>query len=297
MQKSDFKQWLIVNYPNLKEITIATTVSDAFYIFNHDLGINFQEILNGDKSLKEYKICVEKYLLNSGKEPGSRPSGYTSHLRYLLKYAKELGLTRVDSKLKTIKIQKVKSKRKPRTPYTDNVMSFIDIEDVFNKVDKDPVYGEENKAVKRILKKFPNHVSLEDIMCKISVIDVTHSTHVGIHKKNFSLVDLAKKIMVIKDIDKRIESGDLLLVDEIANINGKNLLSFASKYCACHNQMVYGKDDYFKYDSVVSKAIYYKGRNFVEYSEKLDEIIESKGLINVDRIREKLDLYYWYNNK
>lgn len=298
MEKSEFKKWLTLKYPALKEVTITTTVSDAFFIFNHDLGISFDDIIDGRRTLDEYKESVRIYLINNGKNPGTRPSGYTSHIKYLIEYAQELGLIKYDVKLEIKKPTKNINRIKPQNKvYKLHAISKNDVDDAYDKVKQDPIYGEENRTIKAILNKFPNNNSLEEVVCKICVIDVTHSTHVGIHKKNFSLVDLAKKIMSIPNIDRRLKTGDLTLIDDIAYVKGVNLLSFASKYCTCHNQMIYDRDDYFKYDSIVSKAIHYRGRDFIEYSKKLDEIITSNRLSNIERIREKLDLYYWYNNK
>jgi len=296
MQKSDFKKWLITNYPHLKEVTINTTVSDAFFIFTHDIGITFEEILIGSKTLDDYKDCNKRYLLGNGKKPGTRPSGYASHLKYLIEYAHEMGFTSLDSPIIKTK-NNDKAKRHRIVEVKSHNISPSEIEEAFFKVGKNPIYGMENKALKQILLKFPQHNSLEEIICKISVIDVTHSTHVGIHKKKLSIVDLANKILSIDDIDRRIRFGDSTLVDEIATLNGVNLLSFASKYCACHNQMIYDRDDYFKFDSIVSKAIHYKGRSYTEYSKKLNDIITTNDLGSIAKVREKIDLYFWYNNK
>jgi hypothetical protein len=287
-----------MKYPELKEVTITTAVSDAFYIFNHDLGITFDDIIEGRRTLEEYKESVRVYLINNGKNPGTRPSGYTFHIKYLVKYAQDLGLTKPDLNLVSKKSSKKTKRSKPnaKIDYLQTVSKF-DVEDAFDKVVKDSIYGEENRVVHAVLNKFPNHNSIEEVVSKVCVIDVTHSTHVGIHKKNFSLVDLAKKIMSIPNIDERLESGDLTLTDEIANMKGVNLLSFASKYCACHNQMIYHRDDYFKFDSIVSKEIGYKGRDFEEYSRILDEIITSNKLKRINKIRQKLDNYIWYYNR
>lgn len=293
MERSNFKKWLIENYPQLKLITINTIVNDAYYIFNHQLGITFEEILSGEKTLQDYKESVRIYLQNKGVNPGTRPSGYTSHLKYLLKFAQSINLTTIEP---LIKISETKKRAKVVKSKSFNISEF-DIEKAYQQVIHDPIYGEENKALKSILRRYPLHNSIDEIICKISVIDVTHSTHVGIHKKHFSIVDLASKIKNINNIDERLKVGDYLLIDEIANIEGVNMLSFASKYCTCHNQMIYGKDDYYKFDNVVSKTINYRKRNYHEYSKLLDKIIEKNNLQKIQKIREKLDYYFWYNNK
>jgi len=53
MNQVEFKKWLTENYPNLKPITISTTVSDAFYIFNHDIFEDVMEKETTDISVKD----------------------------------------------------------------------------------------------------------------------------------------------------------------------------------------------------------------------------------------------------
>ncbi len=298
MNQVEFKKWLSTNYPKLKSVTINSTASDAFYIFRHDIGITFEEIIEGKKTLYDYKEVVKGYLLSNGKNPGTRPSVYTSHLKYLIEYAKVLGISTIEFEKASKKISKRASKRNVRVRKEKTInVSESDVEESAKRVEEDPVYGKESKSTKKILNRFPKHKSLEEIISKICVIDVTHSTHIGTHKKSFSVVDLAVKIKNIPNIDLRLEKGDLSLVDEIANIKGVNLLSFASKYCACHNQMIYRNDDYYKFDSVVKDAIGYRKRIYTEYVSILDKIVTLNKLTYIKNIRQKLDYYFWYNNK
>jgi hypothetical protein len=193
---------------------------------------------------------------------------------------------------------KVPTARKPRAR---QVVSFQITEDDVNNanisVKNDPVYGSEGEAVGRIIKRYPRHNSIDDIIIKLAVIDVTHSTQIFKQKQKATIIQLAQAIMNIENIDKRLEDGDIDLVTQIASSTSVGFLSIASKYCACHNQYLYKSDAYFKYDSVVSGQIKFKARNYREYCSRLDRIIDDNNLRSVRDIRQKLDHYFWYKNR
>jgi hypothetical protein len=198
-------------------------------------------------------------------------------------------------------IQHPKKSQRTRNQGAQQVLSFQISEDDVNNADisvrNDPVYGSEGEAVARIIRRFPRHNSLDDIIIKLSVIDVSHSTQLFKQKQKATIIQLAQAIMDINNIDQRLENGDIDLVTQIASSTSVGFLSIASKYCACHNQYLYKKDDYFKYDSIVSGQIKYKQRNYREYCARLDQIIDDNDLRSIPRIRQKLDHYFWYNNK
>lgn len=177
------------------------------------------------------------------------------------------------------------------------VISSKDLETASKLVRKDPIYGPEVIVLESIFKKYPTHDYIENTVIKLCVMDVTHSTQVFKQKAKVNIVKLAEAINSIPNIDKRLENGDLKLVSEIAGLTQVNFLSLASKYCALHNQIVYGKDNYYKYDSIVNKQINYKRRDYDGYHRILDEIIRSNNLGDVPNCRKKLDHYFWYNYK
>lgn len=49
-----------------------------------------------------------------------------------------------------------------------------------------------------------------------------------------AISSIANGIYQIPNIDGRLQSGDLKLVDDMANIGTRRNYSFATKYCACH---------------------------------------------------------------
>ena len=84
--RKEFKKWLDDNYSNLANITRSTVVSDASFMMHHDIGMTIEELLEGSKTLQDYKDAVKTYLISTNKPVGQRPSGYASHLKYLLEY-------------------------------------------------------------------------------------------------------------------------------------------------------------------------------------------------------------------
>lgn len=183
--------------------------------------------------------------------------------------------------------------------------------DELNKADeeikKNKVYSKDDELVTIVVKKFPKHnCDIDEIAMKIAVIDVANSTRLNMHKKTISIYDLAKKLSQIKNIDERLKEGDKTLVNEIANLYVKpRITSFASKYCAIHNQIVYKQDDFCKYDELVrsnlGKYIEVKKTSLVHnyplYHDKITEIIYLNRLDKVPNIRKKIDLFIWWDEK
>jgi hypothetical protein len=191
-----------------------------------------------------------------------------------------------------------------------NKYKKINIDDL-NRADeeikKSRVYSKDDELVTKIVKKFPKHnCNVEETAMKIAVIDVANSTRLNMHKKTISIYDLAKKISEIQGIDERLKNGDKELVSEIANLYKKPIItSFASKYCAIHNQVVYGEDKFCKYDELVKTNLnlYVEvkktklNHNYLLYHEKIMEIINANGLADVPQIKKKIDQFIWWDAK
>lgn len=172
-------------------------------------------------------------------------------------------------------------------------------------INKTNVYSEDILCAREVVNRFPKHSGdVVETVSKIAVIDALNNTQTFRNKNIVSLRKLAIMINNIQDIDIRLENGDISVVSEIALIYpGRKLYSFASKYCAIHNQEVYGKDSYAKYDNVVVQNIprFIKTtktpyiQKYDVYMEKIDEIIHINGLQNIPFIRKKLDQYIWWH--
>ena len=89
--------------------------------------------------------------------------------------------------------------------------------------------------------------SLERVLLKVTALNQFYSTNI------YDTYSMAKHIIDMQ-IDERLQSGDLTLVNELALITlkkkQKNFYSFASKYCSHHNPTAFPI-----YDSFVEKML------------------------------------------
>lgn len=97
---------------------------------------------------------------------------------------------------------------------------------------------------------YPHNNDLDEVLVKVATLNDFYSTNI------FNIFAVAKHILSILRIDSRIQSGDESLVGAIAQItiNGKAkyLYSFATKFCAHHNDK-----DFAIYDSYVEKMLWH----------------------------------------
>ena len=158
--------------------------------------------------------------------------------------------------------------------------------------------NQENSLNKLFFDLIPENKLIEDILIKASTLNDFYSTNI------FSIFPVAKHIHEL-DIDKRLKSGDLSLVDDIADVKelNKRFYSFASKYCSHHNP-----DDFPIFDNYVSRVlIHFKKqdrfakfkmddlRDYIRFNEVLDEFAEFYGLEQFSR--KELDMYLWQLGK
>lgn len=146
----------------------------------------------------------------------------------------------------------------------------------------------------------PYNTDISDILLKCSTLNDFYSTNI------FSIFSVAKHIYGL-NIDDRLKSGDLSLVNDIANleISGKkrNFYSFASKYCSHHNSK-----DFAIYDSYVEKCLAYFKRldNFSKFYQKdlKDYLIFNRTLVDFKNYYglnkyslKEIDKYLWQLGK
>lgn len=197
-----------------------------------------------------------------------------------------------------------------------DVITLTKLLEADKAVEKDSQYGPEQNLIRDVLCKYPYNTDILEVAMKVSVIDVTNSTQLSKYKATISLYDIAKIIVGISDFDQRVAKGDESLVEEIAHkskAKGKNLFSFATKYCHYHNMFVYKRDDYSIYDGVVGKhlADYSLPENTISAStpnkwrKKIDykafngyiaQILDAAGITIPER-RRCFDHYVWFNNR
>ena len=188
------------------------------------------------------------------------------------------------------------------------VLASKDLHEAHNDVLSKYKYGKEYRLIEDVLKKYPNNKTIEDVACKIAVIDFTNSTNLRQNKIN--LYTLAKIITNI-DFDARVAGGDVSLVSDIISKCPVKLYSFASKYCCYHNTFLYNRDDYSIYDSVVKKHLpeyateklpaskWRKNFNYETFNQYIGDLLDEYGITAATepQRRRLFDHYVWYKNK
>lgn len=148
---------------------------------------------------------------------------------------------------------------------------------------------------------YPNNTEIEDILVKVTVLNVFYSTNI------FKVYNVAKRIHDL-NIDERLRAYDPTLVDDIAEVhynNGvvKHNYSFATKYCSHHFPT-----EYPIYDSYIEKVlIYFRDKdNFSEfdkrdlrnYSKFKKILLDFRDFYNLNKYTLKqLDQYLWQLGK
>ena len=190
------------------------------------------------------------------------------------------------------------------------VLRSKDLHEGHNDVLSDDKYGKEYRLIEDVLKKYPNNKTIEDVACKIAVIDFTNSTNLRLSKNKINLYTLAKIITNI-DFDAKVAKGDVSLVSDIISKCPVKLYSFASKYCCYHNTFLYNRDDYSIYDSVVKKHLpeyateklpaskWRKNFNYETFNQYIGDLLDEYGITAATepQRRRLFDHYVWYKNK
>ena len=188
------------------------------------------------------------------------------------------------------------------------VLRSKDLHEAHNDVLSDDKYGKEYRLIESVLKKYPNNKTIEDVACKIAVIDFTNSTNLRQNKIN--LYTLAKIITNI-DFDAKVAKGDVSLVSDIIQECPVKLYSFASKYCCYHNTFLYNRDDYSIYDSVVKNHLpeyateklpaskWRKNFNYETFNQYIGDLLDEYGITAATepQRRRLFDHYVWYKNR
>ena len=186
------------------------------------------------------------------------------------------------------------------------VLRSKDLHEGHNDVLSDDKYGKEYRLIEDVLKKYPNNKTIEDVACKIAVIDFTNSTN--LHFFNlYTLAEIIKKV----GFDARVAKGDVSLVSDIISKCPVKLYSFASKYCCYHNTFLYNRDDYSIYDSVVEKHLpeyateklpaskWRKNFNYETFNQYIGDLLDEYGITAATepQRRRLFDHYVWYKNR
>lgn len=190
------------------------------------------------------------------------------------------------------------------------VLRSKDLHEGHNDVLSNNKYGKEYQLIESVLKKYPNNKTIEDVACKIAVIDFTNSTNLRLYKNKINLYSLAEIITKV-DFDARVAKGDVSLVSDIISKCPVKLYSFASKYCCYHNTFLYNRDDYSIYDSVVEKHLpeyateklpaskWRKNFNYETFNQYIGDLLDEYGITAATepQRRRLFDHYVWYKNR
>ena len=107
-------------------------------------------------------------------------------------------------------------------------------------------YQLQEDTLRFILKKYPDHSIPEAVETKVKTLNLYYSTNIH------AVGNMAKHILSIANIDKRLDKGEASLVNDIARLRSakggtRNNYSFATKYCAYHRPTLFPI-----YDKIVS---------------------------------------------
>lgn len=121
------------------------------------------------------------------------------------------------------------------------------IRDFIRCFDENERYGGVDKAIRKLLQKFPSNSDFTAVLLKVTTINKLYSTNI------MSPFDVAKHIASLQ-IDQPLKHGKLSAVDTIRHVTisrkEKDFYSFATKYCNWHNFRAYPI-----YDSFVEKSL------------------------------------------
>lgn len=250
-----------------------------------------------DKSYEILHYCMEQDRDMTAMEivtalfPGKPQDYVNSTINDLVKKQK---LVRVDTQPYTVHIPKAgETKKHEKGSRKNNKMidkATFDIpRPCPNEVDKylqrwenSENYRLQESALDKLFFGFcPKNQQIEDILIKVAALNDFYSTNI------FSVYSVAKHILTL-NIDKRLISGDLSLVNDIAAVQIANsqkfFYSFATKYCSHHQPKHFAI-----YDNYVHQILLYflQKDKFAEFFED-----DMKNYIKFNNILNKFRNFY-----
>ena len=163
-------------------------------------------------------------------------------------------------------------------------------------------YTSQERALNKLfLELLPGNSEITDILLKASCLNDFYSTRI------FAIYPVAKRILSIKDLDKRLKAGDIKLVRELGNVkigdNKRYFYSFATKYCSHHNPIAFPI-----YDSYVEKVLVYfnkvdkfssfKIKDLKDYRKFKGILLDFQRYYKLERFNLKeIDRYLWLLGK
>ena len=218
---------LFLKQQNIGLYTIRTSYTDSFYLWRKGgQELFWKAVDNNDVEARKLLLAVLKE--NSSGDADKLVSGYLSHLRRFRTF-----LRAEDNNMnKKINFPSHKKHRisLPK-PEPDQVERYL------KEWELQVNYLLQEKALNKLFFNLcPYNTDINDILLKVSTLNDFYSTNI------YSIYPVAKRILSL-NIDKRLESEDVTLVEEIKRVTIKEkehiFYSFASKYCSHHKPQAY----------------------------------------------------------
>ncbi|WP_118858970.1 hypothetical protein [Haemophilus haemolyticus] len=179
---------------------------------------------------------------------------------------------------------------------------FLEVNKYLNEWKNLEGYTSQEEALNKLfLELLPGNSEIADILLKASCLNDFYSTRI------FAIYPVAKRILSVKDLDKRLKAGDIKLVRELGNVkigdNKRYFYSFATKYCSHHNPI-----DFPIYDSYVEQVLLhfnkvdkfsaFKRKDLKNYRKFKEVLIDFQRFYKLERFSLKeLDRYLWLLGK
>jgi hypothetical protein len=261
--REQFKKYLNNNYGHLKDKGVI--YSDAFYPYRYDIGMDFWDVFIDESSLRKARELLEIRFTNKQTHKNPKRNSYEYvHAFKIFKefidntygsvggnidFAKTNQPPKIEKVATNNSLKKTQKKKATRSdvpsPCCDEVAKYLLAWEQLEK------YSLQESALNKLFyRTYPDNKDIDDVLVKVSVLNDFYSTNI------FSPFQVAKHIIDL-DIDERLASSDVTLVDEIARVdmgNGKvkNFYSFATKYCSHHKPL-----DFPIYDGYVDTLLCY----------------------------------------
>ncbi len=187
-------------------------------------------------------------------------------------------------------------KSSPPKPSVSEVTKYLK---GWKKLEK---YTSQERALNKLfLELLPGNSEITDILLKVSCLNDFYSTNI------FAIHSVAEHILSVKDLDKRLKSGDINLVSELEEVkigdNKRYFYSFATKYCSHHNPISFPI-----YDSYVEKILVcfnkvdkfssFKMKDLKDYRKFKGILLDFQRYYKLERFNLKeIDRYLWLLGK
>lgn len=303
--REGFRNYLKTEYAHLKDKMVV--LSDSFYLTRHNVGISFWEALRNEHTMEKCKKKLEKYFsdVRKVKDPKNNASSYMWSMKILKEYIdKRYGgiQTLLENEFIETGLQidlgedEDENESVVPTPCKSEVEKYLAVWDSLEN------YTMQESALEKLFcRTYPKNTEMDDVLIKVSSLNDFYST------KIYATNAVAKHIVQL-NIDERLESEDMTLVNDIAkaemeNGNMKNFYSFATKYCSHHKPLAFPI-----YDSYVDKVLRYfrdrdnfyhfKNKELKEYSVFKEILIQFRKFYGLeDYSLKEIDKYLWLLGK